>query len=267
MHRRSPIESFSEAVLHDAGSQLRKVLVVSGVRLVAESLSRVLDERGLVANFEVPGSGQEWSGSPTWDLHLVLVDADLFEHEELWRRLEELRADDVPIVAMATRVDAGTLDICLSGGASTLLSMESPLDHFVESLLLVLADRSLVEKRARRQLAQLRETEARASFGRTTPFDFLTRHEGEVLGEIMRGRSAEEIANESWVAMSTVRSQIKSILQKLGVNSQVAAVALARETDWSPDKARRGSRTSGPRVRGSRVHVVRAARPRESATA
>jgi DNA-binding CsgD family transcriptional regulator len=37
------------------------------------------------------------------------------------------------------------------------------------------------------------------------------------------------------VSISTVRSQIKSILQKLGVNSQLAAVAMARQAGWGGD--------------------------------
>lgn len=67
-----------------------------------------------------------------------------------------------------------------------------------------------------------------------SPFDFLTPREAEVLGDIIDGRSADDISRESGVAISTVRSQIKSILQKLGVGSQIAAVALARRSHWNP---------------------------------
>jgi hypothetical protein len=49
----------------------------------------------------------------------------------------------------------------------------------------------------------------------------------------MEGRTADVIAKSGCVALSTVRSQIKSILQKLGVNSQLAAVGLARQTGWT----------------------------------
>ena len=48
----------------------------------------------------------------------------------------------------------------------------------------------------------------------------------------MDGASAEEIAKASFVSMATVRSQIRSILEKLGVHSQVAAVALAHRARW-----------------------------------
>ena len=66
-------------------------------------------------------------------------------------------------------------------------------------------------------------------------FDILTEREQVVLAELMEGHCAEEIANAAFVSISTVRSQIKAILHKLGVNSQLAAVAMARRAGWSLD--------------------------------
>jgi DNA-binding NarL/FixJ family response regulator len=67
-------------------------------------------------------------------------------------------------------------------------------------------------------------------------FAVLTEREQFVLTELIEGHCAEEIARTSFVSISTVRSQIKSILQKLGVSSQLAAVALARRAGWSLEK-------------------------------
>ena len=72
------------------------------------------------------------------------------------------------------------------------------------------------------------ETEGRPTT-RLSPFLILTPREQWVLAELMEGRTGDAIAKANWIALSTVRSQIKSILQKLGVNSQLAAVALARQ--------------------------------------
>jgi DNA-binding CsgD family transcriptional regulator len=72
------------------------------------------------------------------------------------------------------------------------------------------------------------ETEGRSTT-RLSPFLILTPREQCVLAELMEGRTVDAIAKANWIALSTVRSQIKSILQKLGVNSQLAAVALARQ--------------------------------------
>jgi DNA-binding NarL/FixJ family response regulator len=81
--------------------------------------------------------------------------------------------------------------------------------------------------------AHLRALSAVREPNRLALFSILTPREKTVLGELMEGRDAEAIARRSWVAVSIVRSQIKSILQKLGVNSQLAAAAFAREAGWS----------------------------------
>lgn len=50
----------------------------------------------------------------------------------------------------------------------------------------------------------------------------------------MDGWTAGAIARDRVVSTATVRSQIRSILNKLGVSSQLAAVAMARAADWDP---------------------------------
>lgn len=54
---------------------------------------------------------------------------------------------------------------------------------------------------------------------------WLTARERTVLAHLMAGLSAGEIAAVEYVAVCTVRSQIRAILQKLGVKSIPAAIA------------------------------------------
>jgi RNA polymerase sigma factor (sigma-70 family) len=54
----------------------------------------------------------------------------------------------------------------------------------------------------------------------------LTDREREVLQRLHAGMTVREIADEADVTESTVRSQVKAILRKLEVNSQIAAVAV-----------------------------------------
>jgi DNA-binding CsgD family transcriptional regulator len=58
----------------------------------------------------------------------------------------------------------------------------------------------------------------------------LTPSERRVLFHLMEGLSAAEIAETLVVSIPTVRSHIRSILRKLNVNSQLAAVAIANGT-------------------------------------
>jgi DNA-binding NarL/FixJ family response regulator len=68
-------------------------------------------------------------------------------------------------------------------------------------------------------------------------FFTLTEREQNVLAELIEGHRAEDIAKAAFVSISTVRTQIKAILQKLGVSSQLAAVAMARRADWSLERS------------------------------
>ena len=67
-----------------------------------------------------------------------------------------------------------------------------------------------------------------------SPFERLTTRESPVLSALIDGLSGEEIAEAHFVALTTVRSQIRSLLQKLGVRSQLAAVAHANRAGWKP---------------------------------
>jgi DNA-binding CsgD family transcriptional regulator len=60
----------------------------------------------------------------------------------------------------------------------------------------------------------------------------LTASERRVLFYLTTGRSAQDIADELVVSVTTVRSHIRSILRKLGVKSQLAAVAIANSQDF-----------------------------------
>ena len=54
-----------------------------------------------------------------------------------------------------------------------------------------------------------------------------------MLAQLMAGRTVDQIASTSVVSLTTVRTHVRSILAKLGVHSQIAAVAAAHAAGWS----------------------------------
>jgi DNA-binding CsgD family transcriptional regulator len=62
----------------------------------------------------------------------------------------------------------------------------------------------------------------------------LTPKETQVLADLMAGRNAKTIAHASGLSEATVRTHIRSVLAKFGVNSQLAAVVLARDLGFDP---------------------------------
>jgi DNA-binding NarL/FixJ family response regulator len=77
----------------------------------------------------------------------------------------------------------------------------------------------------------------------------LTRREHEVLDMIVEGHRAEQIARQFVVSVATVRTQIRAILAKLEVSSQLEAVALVVGSSKIDRLHRPGAVAVGPAAR------------------
>ncbi|HXQ43299.1 MAG TPA: LuxR C-terminal-related transcriptional regulator [Acidimicrobiales bacterium] len=127
------------------------------------------------------------------------------------------------VIALSVGSSAAGVAACVEQGAAGLLHIDALADELV-TVAKVSAGKvngaarvnGNGSQRGRRQLP--------------APFDalvHLTSTERKVLFHMMEGRAAGEIASELVVSLTTVRSHIRSILRKLNVNSQLAAVAIA----------------------------------------
>ncbi|WP_055585533.1 response regulator transcription factor [Peterkaempfera griseoplana] len=122
-------------------------------------------------------------------------------------------------------------------GAVGWVDKSAPFETLVRAALDAAAGFPVLEPAERAELVALhrRTVAARSAGGRPGEreggglLDRLTPRELAVLRSLAEGKRARAIAEESWVALSTVRSQIRSILAKLEVNSQLQAAALGRE--------------------------------------
>ena len=115
----------------------------------------------------------------------------------------------------------------LEAGADGWIGGDAALEELDSTLHRLLDGQSAIGKTIRssllNELRRERESEQRAR----AVFDELTLREARVLAAMSDGLTADEIAREHVVAISTVRSQIRAVLQKLDVRSQLAAVAVA----------------------------------------
>jgi PAS domain S-box-containing protein len=62
------------------------------------------------------------------------------------------------------------------------------------------------------------------------PKETLTERHRQILGLLEQGYSTQQIADELYLSVSTVRNHIKESMRRLGVRSRVGAVAAARKT-------------------------------------
>jgi len=133
-----------------------------------------------------------------------------------------LRDVGVPVVALGMGASAAALAVCVEQGAVGLFHS----DLLPQELARLAAARSNASNSGTPAVRD----EPRGPGQLPAPYDalvHLTPSERRVLFHMMEGSSASEIADMLVVSLTTVRSHIRSILRKLNVNSQLAAVALA----------------------------------------
>lgn len=177
-------------------------------------------------------------------LHGPTAHATCTPERDCWelgaRITAELDALGVEVVALDMGAGAGAVAACTARGAFGLLS----LDDLGGTLARIAAagqdhppgartggvGHPGAHHRPRRTRLERRRLPA--------PFDgleALTGAERRVLQYLMAGHSTAEIADALVVSLSTVRSHVRSILRKLQVPSQLAAVAVATGTRPGPE--------------------------------
>jgi two-component system, NarL family, nitrate/nitrite response regulator NarL len=231
------------------------VLIVEDHPLLAGGLAAALRGHGLVVHV-VDGPSPDAILARARDVGADVVMLELVLGGGIGLTIpliEPLRSIGADVLVVTGVTDAILLRAAVEAGASAFVSMsatfETVLDQLTETIDTRAENARAENDRAENDraendransapdppdlLADRRERRA-DDRARPTPFERLTARERVVLGALMDGQSAEQIASGSFVSITTVRSQIRSILEKLSVHSQVAAVALAHRSGWSP---------------------------------
>ena len=145
---------------------------------------------------------------------------------------------DTRVVVLTGESDLRLLAEASGAGAEAVLSKSEPLGEIVETILQV-ASGQVVRTSQRAELAVELQRLMAEREEREAAFAELSPREQQVLAGLMDGRAPATLAEQNYVSVATVRSQIKSVLGKLGVSSQLQAVAMAHRSQWTPrDEAR-----------------------------
>jgi DNA-binding NarL/FixJ family response regulator len=211
-----------------------KVLVVDDHRLVAIGLQLALSARSWeVQVWTEPSGTSVLEMARSFRPACVLLDVNLGEGMgsglDLVAPLCELGCR---VVMLTAETDWRVLAMAVEAGADGWVCKSAYVDEVVLAVEDVLGGRPLIGCGKRAQLMEdLRLWRADLHHA-MSPFERLTTREREVLAAMVEGLTAEDIATMQIVALTTVRSQIRAILQKLGVHSQLAAVAFATRAGW-----------------------------------
>jgi two-component system, NarL family, nitrate/nitrite response regulator NarL len=214
------------------GSRIPTRILIAGCDLLAGALANALTAYGFATRHVVPRAPEIGRGVE-WRPNLVLIDVRSLDVTFGAALLAQVRRAGPRVCVIDASDEAERLNTWRVAGASALIDRREPFDHLFRTVNLLLRSGSTPNATTRPSAPLSLAYASKTQEPQLQPFADLTEREKVVLAELIEGHCAEEIANGSFVSISTVRSQIKAILQKLGVNSQLAAVALARRAGWS----------------------------------
>lgn len=203
------------------GCEATNVCVVGSSRLMGDALARLLAA--------LDHSITAWSAQPTTALsdppepHVVVLEvADLRGAAERAREIRT-RWPGMRIVLVVREDSATAQQVASDIGASGCVSSRLGPAALAPAVMGALADRGLPAGRRRRPVPEPQMSTG----GLDRPLSRLTPREGDVLGLLADGLTAEVIAGRLGVSSNTVRSHLQAVFSKLGVHSQLQAVAVA----------------------------------------
>ena len=224
----------SEASVPTAPAAEPTVLIVDDHDLVGTSLAYSLSAEGLRARragaVDVTGVLTEAADLP---VGLALLDLDL-GRDRSGRRFDgvdlvaPLTARGWRCIVLSSTADRSRVGAALAAGALAAVPKQAPFPLLLGKVRAAMAGLPVMAAEARQRLIDsflVGDAERREIVDK---LDRLTRREREVLAALARGHRAPAVAAQDVVALATGRTQIRSVLNKLEVGSQLEAVALYR---------------------------------------
>lgn len=212
---------------------MAKIVIVDDHELLAESLRIALSADGIDAARVEPSEHRQLL--TTVCAHrpdLVLLDLDLGAAGDATPLIAPLSATGARVLLVTGIVDRTRIAAALEQGAVGYRSKADGFDTLLETVRAACAGQDPLGPLTRSvlldELHRARRERARA----LAPFCRLTPREQDTLRAIAEGLSAQDIANDWRVSETTVRTHVQGVLRKLGVRSQLAAVAAARRGAW-----------------------------------
>src|SRR3954454_20630237 len=213
-----------------------RVLVVDDHALFAESLELALSLEGYDVHRAIFPEDGSRSTLISEVLRvrpfIALVDLDLGVYGSGARLISPLVSAGAHVVVVTGWSDEVRWGECLRDGARAVLVKSQPLSDILSTVRRITDGVPVLDHEERARLIAVWRSQSRELAELDEHLRSLTPRESAVLAELMRGRTVRDIAAASVVSEATVRTQVKSILAKLQVSSQIAAVGLAHKAGW-----------------------------------
>lgn len=213
----------------------RRLVLIDDHAMFADLVSLALRVEGYdVHRLPLTGSVDTLQAALSTHASVALIDLDL----GLWGDGDQL-IGPLTIANTAVAVVTGTTDQaqwgrCLQRGACAVLNKNGRFDGVLNAVRRLSDGQSAMPRAERARLVDLWDRARREDDMVRMRFDSLTVRERQVLCALVAGHGVHEIAAADLVSELTVRTQVRAILSKLDVGSQLAAAGLAHRLGWEP---------------------------------
>lgn len=214
-----------------------RVLIIEDHTLFAESLELALSLEGYdVRRLALPEVGGSMATLRSTALRsnarIVLLDLDLGRFGDGMSLIAPLARDGANVVVVTASTDHGRWGACMRQGARKILSKGRPLQETLSTVRRLHQGLPVMTSDELERLLDAWRSERMVTEDMRRRLELLTPREKQILGSLIEGQNVREIARSCVVSEATVRTQVKSILGKLEVTSQLAAVGLAHHVGW-----------------------------------
>jgi two-component system nitrate/nitrite response regulator NarL len=210
-----------------------RLLLVDDHQLLVETLQMSLTQAGFTVSVAPCRSFDEvLTEAAAVRPNLVVLDLDLQGAGYGYDLIAPLRGLGAQVLVLTGTVERIELARCLEAGALGIANKAHGFINVLDQIRRAADGETVTPITEKMQLLADLTAHRREQEKRKAPFEALSPRERDVLRQIVEGKQAAAIAKDSYVSLATVRTQIRSILLKLDVTSQVAAVALARQGGW-----------------------------------
>ena len=207
-----------------------KVIICDDHRIFSEALSVVLSSRGWKVAGRASDADETVALVAEHQPDVCLLDV----HFPSGSGVDYIGAilDASPltkVVMLSGSADRETMAEALAAGARGYATKGDDLENVVDVIARVYQG-EVVVRTGRHSVPD----QAANSGARRGPFAFLTSREREVLEHLVRGQSTAVLADQLSISYATARSHVQNVLMKLGVHSQLQAVAYAVAHGFTP---------------------------------
>jgi DNA-binding NarL/FixJ family response regulator len=211
------------------------VLIIDDHDLVATSLAMSLRSVGLQAQRHAPRSRQDiLAATAMLRPGIVLLDLDLGREPDGTlidgiTLIDKFCSAGWRVLVLSGTSDETRIGKALAAGAVAGISKSAALPVLVTAVRRVAQGVEVMHPERRQQYIEAYRRQQDRARALSRRLASLTDRERAVLDHLAHGRRAQAIADEFRVSLATVRTQIRAVLAKLGVGSQLEAVSLLHE--------------------------------------